>query len=423
MENPRCHVAVVGGGLGGLAAAIAIRRQGGHDVTVLERTKELSEIGAGIELPPNSTRILKRWGILDAVRDYSTEPDRLLLRSYRDGSVLSDVGLVPFMEEAYGAPWLLIHRANFQKVLAKEAERLGATIELEFHVTEITCTSTSIVVSSAAGAELRPDVLLGADGLHSACRAEIQQGSSNSHVVTENMAYRITIKAEDMQSHPELVSLLESPDINGWMGPGAHVVSYTLKETDLYNFVFICGAHLGDVVEMRDFFRGWDPRLRLLLDIAQGVSKWPLCTSIGTGEWVHPEANFALLGDACHAMLPFLAQGAAQAVEDGAILGALFEHVQHKSEVRDSLIIYEQLRRSRSTKIVQGSIANGEILHMQDGEAQRDRDRQLRDDAPFEGYPNRWADPVFQKWLFGHDVFAEAYESRVSHQESLASKS
>ena len=248
---------------------------------------------------------MKRWGILDAIKDYSTEPDRLLLRSYRDGSVLSDVRLVPFMEEAYGAPWLLIHRANFQKVLAKEAERLGATIELEFQVTKITCTSTSIVVSSAGGVEIRPDVLLGADGLHSACRAEIQ-GSSNSHVVTENIAYRITINTEDMQSHPELVSLLESPDINGWMGPGAHVVSYTLKETSLYNFVFICGAHLGDVVEMRDFFRAWDPRLRLLLDIAQGVSKWPLCTSVGTGEWVHPKANFALLGDACHAMLPFL---------------------------------------------------------------------------------------------------------------------
>ena len=121
--------------------------------------------------------------------------------------------------------------------------------------------------------------------------------------------------------------------------------------------------------------------------------------------------------------VPHSAQGAAQAVEDGAILGALFEHIQHRSEIRDSFIIYEQLRRSRSTKIVQGSIANGEILHMQDGEAQRERDRQLRYDAPFEGFPNRWADPVFQKWLFGYDVFAEVYESRVSGQESLASKS
>lgn len=121
--------------------------------------------------------------------------------------------------------------------------------------------------------------------------------------------------------------------------------------------------------------------------------------------------------------VPNSAQGAAQAVEDGAILGALFKHIQYKSEIRDKLIVYEQLRRPRSTRIVEESIVNGGILHMQDGEAQRERDRQLRYDAPFEGYPNRWADPVFQKWLFGYDVFAEVDEERWRYHKTLGSKS
>lgn len=210
------------------------------------------------------------------------------------------------MENAYGGPWLLIHRANFQKVLAKEAERLGATIKLGFQVTKIACTSTSISVSSSAGVEIQPDVLLGADGLHSTCRVDIQGLSDSHNIATGNIAYRITIKVEDMQPHQKLVDLLQSQDINGWIGPGAHVVSYTLKETGLCNFVFICTVHLADIIEMRDFFKDWDPRLRLLLDIAQGFRKWDLYTGPGMGEWVHSEANFALLGDACHAMLPFL---------------------------------------------------------------------------------------------------------------------
>jgi len=123
--------------------------------------------------------------------------------------------------------------------------------------------------------------------------------------------------------------------------------------------------------------------------------------------WSHPAGRFTLLGDACHATLPYLAQGAAQAVEDAAVLGHLFEKIQHKHQLPDLLAIYEAVRKPRTTRVVQGSSHLGaKIFHLHDGPRQRERDRQLREfqDAPFEGYQNRWRDPTFQKFLFDYDA-------------------
>lgn len=126
--------------------------------------------------------------------------------------------------------------------------------------------------------------------------------------------------------------------------------------------------------------------------------------------WVHPDGRFVLLGDACHATLPYLAQGAALAVEDGAVLGRLLAHVTaaHRDNLRPLLDAYEQLRKARSTVVVRGSTALQNVFHMPDGAAQRERDRVLLEDRPTEGFPNRWRDPVFQPFLFGYDAYAEA---------------
>ncbi|KAL8904742.1 MAG: hypothetical protein Q9207_003073 [Kuettlingeria erythrocarpa] len=233
------------------------------------------------------------------------------------------------------------------------------------------------------------------------------------------MAYRITIKAEHMVKHHELSKLLEIPVINAWLGPNAHVVSYTLKGTGLYNFMFICRVQLETLDDMRQFFKGRGPRLCMLLDIAGATREWDLHTSRMMNTWIHPNSAFALLGDACHPMHPYLsadsssssrgeirlantasrAQGAAQAFEDAAVLGALFSKVQNKGQIRNAIYKYEQLRKPRATKIVQESSANGMILHMLDGEEQRERDRRLRYEEPSEGFPNQWADPPLQSTI------------------------
>lgn len=320
--------------------------------------------------------------------------------------------MVPFAEQQYGNPYLHIHRADYHKILVEEAERLQVKMELGSRVTGINFEKA--IVHRKDKPDFHGDLILGADGLKSICRESLLGHPDPPHL-TGDLAYRIIIKAKDMLAHPELRSLVERPAINYWMGPHGHVVCYLLQGGGLYNIVLICPDNLpemmntakADLEEMRAFFENWDPRLKILLGMVQETTKWRLLNSQEMESWSHPSGRFALLGDACHATLPYLAQGAAQAVEDGAVLGALFERIEKRSQIPDILTIFERLRKDRTTQVVKGSTALRDIFHMVDGDRQRERDRQLLEHEPSEGYPNRWADPIFQKWLFGYDAFGE----------------
>lgn len=353
--------------------------------------------------------------------------------------------MVPYAEERYGVPYLHIHRADYHKILLTEAERLGVSMQLGSTVTEIDFEKPSLHLQSKP--EFHADIVLGADGLKSVCR-EALLGHPDPPHLTGDLAYRIIVKAEDMSRHPDLVDLVEKPAINYWMGPDGHAVCYLLKGGGLYNIVLICPDNLpemvntakADVQEMRDFFEKWDPKLKALLGLVQETSKWRLQNSEEMESWSHPSGKFALLGDACHATLPYLyaqfsslsflfykrhlwrisrAQGAAQAVEDGAVLGALFTKITHKSQLPDLLVIYEALRKPRTTRVVKGSTALRDVFHMHDGDRQKERDRQLTQHEPFEGFPNRWADPVFQKWLFGYDAYKEVDAAWETYQRGM----
>jgi salicylate hydroxylase len=351
---------------------------------------------------------------LDKIESYSVRPHDFILRSYRDGKILSVQNCVPFAEETYGAPYLHIHRADYHRTLVEEAKRLGVNIQLNSAVKGIDFSKPSVKL--VGGLELEADLVIGADGLKSICR-EALLGHPDPPRLTGDLAYRILVKAEDMKKHPDLVELAENPAINYWMGPDAHAVSYLLKGGGLYNIVLICPDNLpefvntakADLQEMRDFFQKWDPRLRTLLSIVQETSKWRLQSSEEMTSWSHHGGKFTLLGDACHATLPYLASGSAMAVEDGAVLGALFKQITHKSQVADVLVMYESLRKERTTRVVKSSSHNREIFHMHDGDKQQERDRQLLEynDHPFESYPNKWRDPSFQPWLWGYDTEKE----------------
>ncbi|KAL8666948.1 MAG: hypothetical protein Q9168_007381 [Polycauliona sp. 1 TL-2023] len=392
----KMHVVIVGAGLGGLAAAIGIARTG-HEVTILEKAAALGE-------PPNASRILKKWGLLDNIRDVSVQPSDLILRSYRDGAVLSKQNLVPYAEERYGAPYLHIHRADYHRILVAETERLGVKILLGSEVSHVDFEEPSVQLVGKSE-KVHADIIIGADGLKSKCR-EAMLGSAPQF--TGDLAYRIVVKASDMKTHPELQELVEKPAINFWLGPSAHAVCYLLRGGELYNIVLICPDNIltdtakADVPEMRDLFRTWDPKLRALLELVQESCKWRLLDSQEMETWVR--GKFALLGDACHATLPCLAQGAALAIEDGAVLGQLFSYDGLDKSML--LSVYEKLRKPRTTRIVQGSVALRNMNHTLDGPAQQQRDETLKRE-PFEGHPNPWVDPVFQKWLFGYDVEGE----------------
>jgi salicylate hydroxylase len=219
--------------------------------------------------------------------------------------------MVPYAEERYGVPYLHIHRADYHKILVAEAGRLGVNLQLG---------STAIGIDFANGVvrlkdkpNFQADLILGADGLKSLCRESLLGHVDPPHS-TGDLAYRIVIKAEDMKQHLDLREFAEKPALNYWMGPNGHVVCYLLQGGGLYNVVLICPDDLpemlhtakADLQEMRDFFKNWDPKLKTLLGIVQETTKWRLMDSEEMGTWSHPSGRFVLLGDACHATLPYM---------------------------------------------------------------------------------------------------------------------
>ncbi|KAL8662173.1 MAG: hypothetical protein Q9202_004929 [Teloschistes flavicans] len=407
MSRPVFHVAIVGAGLGGLAAAIGIAKAG-HKIIILERASALSE-------PPNASRIMKRWGLLDAIEAVSIRPAAFIRRSYHDGTVLSTENLGPFAEKRYGVPYLHIHRADYHKILVQEAKRLGVTILLDSKITDIDFEKPSVLLGRGKG-EIRADIILGADGLKSLC-GEAMLRRPDPPQATGDLVYRIILDTIDMQRDPSLRALAEKPvSSHYWLGPQSHAVCYFLKGGELCNLVLACPdnlPHLTDTAEanlqeLRDFFQEWDPRLRALLGMVEQTSKWRLLDSEEMVTWSHPSGRFALLGDACHATLPYLAQGAAQAIEDGAVLGQLFELVEEPAQLPDVLGVYECLRKPRTTTIVKRGTAIQDVFHLADGPLQQARDGQMLYEKPCEGHPNPFADPALQSYLYDYDAFEEA---------------
>ena len=219
--------------------------------------------------------------------------------------------MIPYAEDRYGAPYLHIHRADYHRILVAEAEHLGVRIILSATVLSIDFEKSLVKLRDKPDYEA--DLVLGADGLKSVCR-EALLGHPDPPHLTGDLAYRIIVKAEDMLKHPDLRDFAEKPAINYWMGPQCHAVCYLLKGGGLYNIVLICPDNLPEMVntskadlqEMRDIFEKWDPKLRALLGLVQETSKWRLQNSEEMTSWSHPSGKFCLLGDACHATLPYL---------------------------------------------------------------------------------------------------------------------
>ena len=222
--------------------------------------------------------------------------------------------MVPYAEERYGVPYLHIHRADYHRILVSEAERLGINMKLGSTVTGLDFEKGLIRIRDKP--DFQADLILGCDGLKSICRESLLGHADPPHF-TGDLAYRIVIRAEDMKRHPDLRDLAEKPAINYWMGPYGHVVCYLLQGGGLYNIVLICPDNLpemlytakADLREMREFFEKWDPKLKTLLGMVQETTKWRLMNSQEMDSWSHPSGKFALLGDACHATLPYLYVG------------------------------------------------------------------------------------------------------------------
>jgi salicylate hydroxylase len=385
------RVAIVGGGLGGLAAA-AFLHQAGMPAVVYEQARELREVGAGIMVPPNAARMLRRLGVLGAFSERAVQLDiGWEFRRWLDGTVLSAQDLTAKSARLYGEHTYTVHRADLldaiKRAVPASAVRLGKRLD-RFSVSE-----AGVCLGFADGERAEADVLIGADGIHSVIRAALTEPAPPTH--SGMCAFRALVPAA---AAPEFA---RRPAQAVWLGPGRHVVHYPVSGGELVNLVAIApaGGYVTEswtatatVAEFLAEFEGWDGRLTGLIGAANTPGRWALLIRQPLPRWTWGPVT--LLGDAAHPMLPFLGQGAAQAFEDAAMLASCLAGGQENPAL--ALRRYDSARIDRASRVQQGSHARADYNHLPDGPQQRARDEALRA-----------ADPLAANaWIYAHDPFA-----------------
>lgn len=362
-KNGIPQVLVAGGGIGGLAAALACARQG-VSVQLLERAAQLSEVGAGIQIGPNVTRILQAWGLGDALAQVAAFPKRLQARDAQTGQVLGSLRLAERAQALYGAPYATIHRADLQDLLHAAAQTAGVAVRLGQAVQGWHETAEGLQVDAADGSNVQADALVGADGVWSAVRQQLL-GDAPARF-TGHLAYRALLAQADLPAH------LRTDEVTVWMGPRLHVVHYPVRSGQWLNLVAI--VH-GDKPAQAN---AWDAagHTQTLMQAMGGVGKdlhERLAAVPAWRQWaLHDRApmtaaremaqgRVALLGDAAHPMRPYLAQGAGMAIEDAQVLAQCL--AQGAGSVSARLKAYAEQRWARNAQVQARAIRNGQIFH------------------------------------------------------------
>jgi len=355
------NILIAGGGIGGLTAALCIAQRG-HQVQLFEQASDFAEAGAGIQLSPNCTRVLHHLGLERALREKAFVPEGTQFRHWKTGRIISENPLGDTALERYGMPYYHMHRGDLLRVLV-DAARSTANITLATSAgaTAFTQNATGVQLDTDQGTH-SGDVLVGADGIHSRVR-DLLWGEEEPHF-TGNVAWRCLVPASRLPKD------LIRPMSTAWWGPGKHFVHYFVRGGEFVNCVCVVektGWEIeswttpGDVEELRSDFSDWHPSIAQLLDHADSGSlfKWALFDRDPMPAW--GKGRVTLLGDACHPTLPFMAQGAAMAVEDAAVLSACLD----LNESVDARIKrYESLRRRRTAGIQKGSRRNARVFHL-----------------------------------------------------------
>src|SRR3984885_4205988 len=328
---------VVGGGIGGLFPALVLARRGA-DVTVLERSKSFAEVGAGIQLAPNAIRILRELGVLEQITPVAVLPRRLVLADAIGGGELTSLDLTDFPDR-YGAPCLVLHRNDLLSALLEGCVASGVRLLTDASVAEVEDTGTGVAVACDDGRKFTGDVAIGADGLRSRVRRYF---TDDEPVNSGFVAYRGAVPMEQVARHADL------RDVVAWIGPGLNLVKYPLPSGQMYNqvAVFRSQAYLrgeadwGNPAELAAAFPGCSEHVRESLKRLSIASRWPMLDRLPMASWAR--GRVALLGDAAHPMLQYLAQGACQAIEDADVLAA--ELADGRGAVEKSLFEYQHLR-------------------------------------------------------------------------------
>ena len=385
-------IAVVGGGIGGATAALCLLKAG-FDVHVYERARELREVGAGIQVSPNASRVLHNLGLADKLAGLGVKPIAWHQRRWEDGRTLLRTPLAAAMEATFGSPHYQMHRADVLKTLVDAIP--PARRHVGRSLTGFVDHGDKVEVQFQDGSSVDTDLLVGADGIHSTVR-QILFGVQGAHF-TQCMCYRGLVPVE------RIAGLNIAVESQLWMGPGRHFIHYYVRNGELMNFVAVVDqdrwtseswTDRGDIADAIAAFVGWHPQIQGILNAVDETFVWALFDRLPMEHW--SIGRVTLLGDACHAMLPFMAQGAAQAIEDGATLAACLAKFG-RERVADGLRDYEARRLRRTSRVQSLAAGNKVRFHLPDGPEQIARDAEMAKNV------TDWS-PKSVAWLYGYDA-------------------
>ncbi|PAY08871.1 salicylate 1-monooxygenase [Bradyrhizobium sp. UFLA03-84] len=350
----RLSVAVIGAGMGGLASAAALSRAG-IDVTVYEQAQRFTRLGAGIQIGCNAMKVMRAWDLEPVLRREAFYPRSWNNKEYDTGEVRFDMVFGPSAEERYGAPYLLGHRGDLHAALASAVP--GNLIRLDHKLTAIeNRADRAVALTFANGHTTTVDAVVAADGVHSFVKERLFGRDEPNF--TGRIAYRTVFSASLLNGYP-------IDDCTKWWGPDRHIVIYYVKpdRSEVYfvtsqpepGFTVESWSATGDINELRKAFEGFHPQVRKVLEACPSVHKWALVDRDPLPRW--SEGNITLLGDACHPMTPYMAQGAAMAIEDAAVLSRCLSGVE-RDGVTDAFRRFEATRKPRTSRVQASSRTN-----------------------------------------------------------------
>jgi len=356
------HVLIIGAGIGGLTTALCCVHQG-FDVTVLEQADALGEVGAGIQVPPNAMKVFEALGIADLIARDAFAPEAIECRLGESGMTLFNVPLGETARQRWGSPYLHIHRADYIAALRDALDAVASNaVRTGSKSIAYSQDDAQITAHLEDGQRLSGDVLIGADGIHSVVREQML--GPDTPVFTGNVAWRVVVPMASLGEDAP------NPTACAWMGRGKHGVTYRLRRGELANFVGVVERSdwqdegwqaTGSRAEALSDFAGWHPSVTRILEAAKDeqMFRWALFDRAPLKTWT--EGRAALLGDAAHPMLPFMAQGAAMAVEDAWVVA--LHLAQAQGDVTRALCHYQDMRFDRATDVQTASRANAKTFH------------------------------------------------------------
>lgn len=388
MNTKRHRVAVVGAGIGGLAVAAALRRQG-IDCEIFEQAAQLGEVGAGIQVAPNAAMLLHRLGMAERLEQVAVRPGATEMRRWDDNRLITSITLGNACSRRYGAPYYTVHRADLHQALLELVPT--ASVNLGRRCTGVTDLDDDVELHFETGGTWRGDVVIGADGIRSAVRTALVP---DEPIFSGQIMYRGIIPAKRVRH------LADPPNVRLWLGPQQHCVCYPIAGGRLLSF----GATVysgdtkqeswtaaGRIEDLAAAYHGWHDEVQRLIAALDEIRRWALHDRDPITGW--RSKRVTLVGDAAHPMLPFMAQGANQAIEDAFVLAKCLGAVA-RTDIPAGLTRYQEVRAPRTAEVQCISRENGRLFHLSDDRAQQERDRSMSIKQQLRN----------QEWLFGYDA-------------------